>query len=175
MPHCSMEPCARRPMQSPVSMSADRLLADGKGAGPVCAPAMLSFATAKGPRVTASGATGRLPATRRAWRGGGEVLLHLAIMAAVLGAPELILRAVDLRELRDSYEPGRALLFRHDAELGWAPLPNAAASFTGTRTVSVRNNSLGLRAIEPPRPREPTVLFLGDSFVWGYDVEANER
>ena len=125
--------------------------------------------------MTASGATGRLPAKTRAWRVGREVLVHLAIMAAVLGAAELILRAVDLRELRDSYEPGRALLFRHDAELGWVPLPNAAASFTGTRTVSVRNNSLGLRDIEPAGARKPTVLFLGDSFVWGYDVEANER
>ena len=125
--------------------------------------------------MTASDATGRLPAKGRAWRLGREVLLHLAIMVAVLGAAELILRAIDLRELRDSYEPGRALLFRHDAELGWAPIPNAAATFTGTRTVGVSNNSLGLRDLEVGGARKPTVLFLGDSFVWGYDVEANER
>ena len=125
--------------------------------------------------MTASDATGRLPAKHRAWRLGREVLVHLAIMAAVLGAAELILRAIDLRELRDSYEPGRALLFRHDAELGWAPVPNASATFTGTRTVTVRNNSLGLRNLEPGRAHKPTVIFVGDSFVWGYDVEANER
>jgi len=125
--------------------------------------------------VTASDATERLPAKHRMWRFGREVLVHLAIMAAVLGAAELILRAIDLRELRDSYEPGRALLFRHDAELGWAPIPNASATFTGTRTVAVRNNSLGLRDVEPAGARTPTVLFLGDSFVWGYDVEAHER
>jgi GDSL-like Lipase/Acylhydrolase family len=103
------------------------------------------------------------------------VLVHLAVLAAVLGAAELILRAVDLRELRDSYEPGRALLFHHDAELGWAPVPNASATFTGTRTVTVHNNSLGLRDVEPAPARKPTVLFVGDSFVWGYDVEARER
>jgi lysophospholipase L1-like esterase len=125
--------------------------------------------------VTASDATGRLPARGRVWRLGREVLVHLAIMAAVLGAAELTLRAIDLRELRDSYEPGRALLFRHDAELGWAPVANASAIFTGTRTVAVRNNSLGLRDVEPAGARKPTVLFLGDSFVWGYDVEAEER
>jgi lysophospholipase L1-like esterase len=125
--------------------------------------------------VTASDATGRLPAKDRAWRLGREVLMHLAIMAAVLGAAELTLRAIDLRELRESYEPGRALLFRHDAELGWAPIANASATFTGIRTVSVRNNSLGLRDVEPAGARKPTVLFLGDSFVWGYDVEADER
>jgi lysophospholipase L1-like esterase len=125
--------------------------------------------------VTASDTTGRLPGKDRAWRLGREVLLHLAIMAAVLGAAELILRTIDLRELRDSYEPGRALLFRHDAELGWAPIPNASTTFTGTRTVAVRNNSLGLRDVEPAGAGKPTVLFVGDSFVWGYDVEANDR
>src|SRR5215470_14451543 len=129
----------------------------------------------KGPRVTASDATRRLPAKGRAWRLGREVLVHLAVMAAVLVAAELTLRAMDLRELRDSYEPGRALLFHHDAGLGWAPIPNAAATFAGTRTVTVRNNTLGLRDVEPAGARKPTVLFLGDSFVWGYDVEANER
>jgi len=125
--------------------------------------------------VAASDATGRLPAKGGAWRLGREVLVHLAIMAAALGAAELTLRVVDLRELRDSYEPGRALLFHHDAGLGWAPIPNAAATFAGTRTVTVRNNTLGLRDVEPAGARKPTVLFLGDSFVWGYDVEANER
>jgi hypothetical protein len=125
--------------------------------------------------VTASDTTGRLTAKARAWRLGREVLVHLAIMAVVLGAAELILRAVDLRELRDSYEPGRALLFHHDAELGWAPIPNASGPFTGSRTVTVRNNSLGLRDVEPAGAHKPTVLFVGDSFVWGYDVEAGER
>jgi lysophospholipase L1-like esterase len=125
--------------------------------------------------VVASDATPTLPARGRAWRIAREVLLHLSILVAVLGLAELILRAVDLRELRDSYEPGRALLFRYDSALGWAPVPNASSAFTGTRTIQVRNNSLGLRDIEPARATKPAVLFVGDSFVWGYDVEANER
>jgi len=136
---------------------------------------LLAHVRNDGDRVTASDATERLPARVRAWRLGREVLMHLAVCAAVLGAAELFLRAVDLRELRDSYEPGAALLFRHDPELGWAPVPNTSATFTGSRTVTVRNNSLGLRDIEPAVARKPTVLFLGDSFVWGYDVEADER
>jgi hypothetical protein len=125
--------------------------------------------------VAASDATGSLPAKGRSWRIAREALVHLAIMVAVLAGAELILRIVDLRELRDSYEPGRALLFRHDPALGWAPIPYASATFTGTRTISVRNNSLGLRDLEPGAARKPTVMFVGDSFVWGYDVEANER
>ena len=60
--------------------------------------------------MSASDATRTLPAKGRARRLGREILLHLAILAAVLGLVEFILRAVDLRELRDSYEPGRTVL-----------------------------------------------------------------
>jgi lysophospholipase L1-like esterase len=129
----------------------------------------------RGSIVAASDATRTFPARGRAWRIARELLLHLSILAAVLGLGELILRAVDLRELRDSYEPGHALIFRYDSDLGWASVPNASSAFTGTRTIQVHNNSLGLRDIEPGRAAKPTVMFVGDSFVWGYDVEANER
>jgi hypothetical protein len=125
--------------------------------------------------VAVSDAARAYGAKGRARRFARETLLQLAILAAVLGVAELILRAADLRELRDSYDPGAALLFRHDADLGWAPIPNASATFTGLRTIEVRNNSLGLRDIEPDRARKPTVMFVGDSFVWGYDVAASER
>src|SRR6266508_4570513 len=89
-------------------------------------------------------------------------------------ALELILRSVNLRYLRlDQTE--RTLLYAHDAELGWFSVPNSESRFTGTRTVSVRHNSLGLRDIEQDRAPKPTILFVGDSFVWGYDAEADER
>src|SRR5262249_41455967 len=39
----------------------------------------------------------------------------------------------------------------------------------------VANNSLGLRDIEHERGRKPSIMFLGDSFVWGFDVEAKDR
>src|SRR5215468_991436 len=113
-------------------------------------------------RVAASDATGSLPAKGRSWRIAREALVHLAILIAALGAAELILRVLDLRELRESYEPGRALLFQHDPALGWAPVPYASATFTGTRAVSVHNNSLGLRDVEPGPARKPTVMFVGD-------------
>jgi len=148
-------------VQSPVPLSSPRCYR----------PALATY----GDEVTASEATEKLPARSRARRIGREVLLHLATIAAVLCVAELILRAVDLRELRDSYEAGRTNLFRYDAELGWAGIPNASSQFTGSRTVNVRNNSLGLRDIEPAGAGKPTVMLVGDSFVWGYDVEANER
>jgi lysophospholipase L1-like esterase len=140
-----------------------------------CAVARVAAHEAKRIDVTASDATRTVPAKGRTWRIGREILLHVAILVAVLGVAEGILRAIDLRELRESYEPGRALLFRYDADLGWAPVPHAASTFTGTRTIDVRNNGLGFRDIELGAAGKPTVLVLGDSFVWGYDVEADER
>ena len=39
----------------------------------------------------------------------------------------------------------------------------------------MRHNSLGLRDDEFALDGKPTILFLGDSFVWGLDAEASER
>ncbi|MBV9749935.1 MAG: SGNH/GDSL hydrolase family protein [Acetobacteraceae bacterium] len=116
-----------------------------------------------------------MPVKAHAFRIGRDILLQLAIFVAALGLAEAALRAIDLRELRDSYQPGRMLLFQYDADLGWAGIPHATSSFTGSRTIDVRNNSLGLRDIEPDAAARPRVLIIGDSFVWGYDVEADQR
>jgi hypothetical protein len=37
------------------------------------------------------------------------------------------------------------------------------------------HNSLGLRDIEPDGVAKPTILFIGDSQVWGLNIEASER
>jgi hypothetical protein len=102
-------------------------------------------------------------------------LQHLLILAVTLGALELVLRAANLRELREGYEPGHTVVHRHDPELGWRPIPNTLAAATGARPITIRHNSLGLRDLEHERTDRPTILFVGDSFVWGYDVEAEER
>ncbi|HEX4827984.1 MAG TPA: GDSL-type esterase/lipase family protein, partial [Xanthobacteraceae bacterium] len=46
---------------------------------------------------------------------------------------------------------------------------------SGNRTISVRHNSLGLRERELSDVAPDRFLFLGDSFTYGYDAEANER
>jgi hypothetical protein len=104
-----------------------------------------------------------------------DIARHLAIILVTLGAIEIMLRVVDFRDLRDGYGAGYPIVFRHDPELGWSPVPNSVAEFHGSRTITVQHNSLGLRDIEPAGPRRPTVLFVGDSLVWGYDVEAGDR
>jgi hypothetical protein len=97
------------------------------------------------------------------------------VVLAALAAAELILRFVDLRELRDGYAVGASVIHRYDSEIGWAPVANTRVMFRGSRTIDVRNNSLGLRDIEHDHAPAPAVLVLGDSFVWGYDVEQSER
>src|SRR5205823_3896421 len=104
-----------------------------------------------------------------------EACLQLALVVATLGVVELTLRVIDLRILREGRFAGHAATFRFDPDLGWLPIAGATSRFAGSRVVTVQHNSLGLRDIEPQTGSRPTLLFLGDSFVWGYDVEAEER
>jgi len=102
------------------------------------------------------------------------VLLYVAIVLVALDACEVILRLYDPSALRIELDE-RNLHYRYDSELGWFPVSNSFVQYTATRTVVVRHNSLGLRDREYGDIAKETFLFLGDSFVWGYDVEANER
>src|SRR5947209_15852389 len=86
----------------------------------------------------------------------------------------MVLRMLDLRYLR-AYRAGAERIYNYDTELGWFPVPNSDLAFTGMRTIRVRHNSLGLRDIEQDTAPKPTIAFVGDSFVWGYDAEQNQR
>ena len=91
-----------------------------------------------------------------------------------LGALEIILRVVDPRELREGVSE-RSLSYQYDADLGWMPIPGSSSVVTNARAVHARHNSLGLRDDEFTLDAKPTIMFLGDSFVWGLDAEAGER
>ena len=110
--------------------------------------------------------------------GGGSLLLRgllvlSLIIVATLFAAELVLRVIDVSGPIRS-ELGET--FQFDPELGWVGAPNAAAQQTsGNRTISVRHNGLGLRERELGDIAPDRFLFLGDSFTYGYDAEANER
>jgi lysophospholipase L1-like esterase len=104
-----------------------------------------------------------------------EIGLQLLLLIGTLAVAEAALRLIDLRELRDGYSVGSAMFHRYDPELGWGAVPGTAGIYRGSRTIHIRTNSLGFRDIEPEPTTKPTVLFVGDSFVWGYDVEASER
>jgi lysophospholipase L1-like esterase len=104
-----------------------------------------------------------------------RLFTHLVIILVTLAGAEAMLRVLDFRELRNGYRPGESVAFRYDAELGWSPIPHSAGDYHGARPFSVKHNSLGLRDIEPEPTPKPTILFLGDSFVWGYDADVGER
>jgi hypothetical protein len=103
-----------------------------------------------------------------------SVGISLAVTVATLTALEIFLRVADLRELREGVSE-RSLSYRYDRELGWAPIPSSTSTVTNARTIHVQHNSLGLRDIEFSLDSRPTIMFLGDSFVWGLDAEADER
>src|SRR5712692_7594321 len=74
-----------------------------------------------------------------------EAILLAVIMLLTIGFWEMVLRTIDFRELRDGYGRGYPVVFQHDAELGWFPIPNSVAQFQGSRTINVAHNSIGLR------------------------------
>jgi len=103
-----------------------------------------------------------------------SVGVSLGMTLATLVTLEVFLRVADFRELREGVSE-RSLSYRYDAELGWAPAPNSSSIVANARTIHVQHNSLGLRDIEFSLDGQPTIMFLGDSFVWGVDAEAAER
>ena len=100
--------------------------------------------------------------------------IQLAIWVTAFAIIELGLRVADPRVLREG-QSERTIAYRHDAELGWAPIPDSEFTVTAERLIHAKHNGLGLRDIELSASGKPRILFVGDSFVWGNDVEADER
>ncbi len=66
--------------------------------------------------------------------------------------------------------------YQYDATLGWFPAPHSHQEMGYLQTtISLDHNSRGFRDAEPTFDSRPRVLFLGDSFTWGYCVEASKR
>lgn len=103
-----------------------------------------------------------------------SLLLLLASLVSALLLSEGIVRIVFKRAL-DLPRDERSLAYRYDADLGWFPVPSSERTIEGTRTFHVRHNAKGFREREPGSKAKPRVAVFGDSFVWGFDVEENER
>lgn len=103
-----------------------------------------------------------------------NLLLVLVALSVAFGLAELGLRQFLLPDFAPAADE-RNLLYRYDSTLGWFPIPNTRESFTGSRTVTVRHNRQGFRGADHILQDKPGVIFLGDSFVWGFDVEETER
>jgi len=100
--------------------------------------------------------------------------VSLVVALATLATLEIGLRIADLRELRETLSE-ESLAYDFDAELGWMPVPGSVGTVQSFRTTHYKHNSLGLRDEEVSLDAKPAIVFLGDSFVWGLDSEADER
>ena len=70
----------------------------------------------------------------------------------------------------------RNLLYEHDDYLGWFPQPNISREFTGAVKIKINHNSLGFRDREfNDNPKKKNLVFIGDSFAYGYDSEVYNR
>lgn len=68
-------------------------------------------------------------------------------------------------------------LSQYDSEIGWSGVACAQEQFTTVNaSVMLQHNCLGYRDIEPESRSEdkPAIVFIGDSFTWGYEVEWDE-
>ena len=70
--------------------------------------------------------------------------------------------------------------WEHHPTLGWAHLPGTVGRLkTANGVIEIRINSAGLRESEEIPERKPPgklrMVFLGDSYAWGYGVEERER
>jgi len=103
-----------------------------------------------------------------------SVTASLVIVLLTLAALEVLLHVADFRELRDSLSE-QSLRYDYDAHLGWMPAEESSGTVTTFRTTHFKHNSLGLRDEEFTLDTKPTIMVLGDSYVWGADSEADER
>jgi len=68
-------------------------------------------------------------------------------------------------------------LSTYDQALGWKGVPGGTAEFvTENNRVWLAHNGYGFRDIEhkDSNDKKPAIVFLGDSFTWGYEVEFGE-
>jgi len=103
-----------------------------------------------------------------------RVLLFIGSLFLSIALAELGLRLFIVDEFSPMQQE-RSLLYEYHPVLGWFPKKNTSRRFTASRTTTVTHNSQGFRSPEPETNNKPGIIFLGDSFVWGFDVEAPER
>lgn len=93
------------------------------------------------------------------------------LIVAALAVPEIVARI-----FIPSWAPpisDKPSLFVVNPYTGWLNPPSA--TFENHRGKVVSSNHLGLRDAEPGAKTRPRILFLGDSFTWGWGITNEER
>lgn len=104
---------------------------------------------------------------------GGKLALSLVSVLAGLTLCELVARWARPDLLVGSNE--RVQFCEYDAQLGWRNRAGASGTFFGKEVV---HNTLGQRDPERTLARRESVvrvMVLGDSFVWGFRLDAQDR
>ncbi len=111
---------------------------------------------------------------------GKRLTLMLTSFAFFFLLLELGYRRIDPYPYFSPWEMNRnehGNLTEYDARLGWKGSANAETVFvTQNARVTIAHNATGHRDIREDErsPDTPAIVFLGDSFTWGYDVEFKE-
>lgn len=100
------------------------------------------------------------------------ITFFISILLLLIGG-EIITRALYTSPFIPTDE--RNLLFKYDRLLGWFPIENEEKEFRRSRLIKVKNNEFGFRDVSHQKKEKKRIAFVGDSFVWGYDVEQDER
>jgi len=103
-----------------------------------------------------------------------NLTLALAALLVTAALAELGLRLFFRANLA-LVDDERNLLYRYDSYLGWFPIPSQGKNLLASRTFTVVHNREGFRDPDFKTQAQNGIMFLGDSFVWGYDVDAPER
>jgi hypothetical protein len=94
------------------------------------------------------------------------------LLSALLG--EGLCRLLLFQKLNPKKDE-RSLAYRYHERLGWFPQANSETTLKGSQKFHSRHNSKGFREQPIADKTRPRIIFIGDSFVWGYDVEAQQR
>ena len=100
--------------------------------------------------------------------------LILIMLIVVFSVGEILSRVLLGDKLR-TYISERDVAFQHHPELGWTGQKDIHISLTASRKMIIKHNSKGFRDKEFVPTEKPVLLFLGDSFIWGYDSNVGER
>lgn len=105
-----------------------------------------------------------------------HLLLLVASLSLALAAAEKLAFEYEHRAGRFPVVGNQFRLMRYDQLLGWSLIPGISRKFQRHEfDTTVTTNSMGLRDHEIGPKQGYRVAILGDSFTWGYGVEASER
>lgn len=76
------------------------------------------------------------------------------------------------RQYMPEWAPVEYSFFVPDEMSGWRHPPSTRLSY---KEAFFNTNHYGLRDVEPGTKTKPRILFLGDSFTWGWGIEDHER